>query len=230
MRREPSDKSEMTNQILFGETMQLLDKNEKWYMVKLDHDGYEGWADKKQLKIIAENTPENISFADQLFVQIEKTGEQSIYIPAGALVGSGQSQNKEQLSSKPAEILKVAMMFLGAPYLWGGRTFMGMDCSGLTQIVMRICGIDLPRDAYQQAEIGEVVTFIDECLSGDLAFFDNADGKITHVGIIFEDEKKERKIIHASGQVRIDAIDHQGIYNHEIGEYTHQLRIIKRIS
>lgn len=239
MRREPSDRSEMTNQILFGETMQLLDENEKWLMVRLDHDNYEGWVDRKQVASSA-NKSERTLHVSQLFQFVQKMNGGDIVIPAGSflpantegefLTGDSTFIIKEGNSvATKSNCISIAQMFLGAPYLWGGRTFMGIDCSGLTQIVLRICGINLPRDAYQQAEQGESVTFIEESIPGDLAFFDNAEGKITHVGIIFLDTKNDRKIIHASGEVRIDCIDHQGIFNKETGQYTHHLRIIKRM-
>ena len=106
---------------------------------------------------------------------------------------------------------------------------MGMDCSGFTQLVMRLNGVSLPRDAHQQAEHGETVSFLEETTTGDLAFFDNADGRIIHVGIVLKDENGRSNIIHASGKVRIDPIDHQGIYNRDTGSYSHQLRIVKRL-
>ncbi|MNL48577.1 Gamma-D-glutamyl-L-lysine endopeptidase [compost metagenome] len=116
-------------------------------------------------------------------------------------------------------------MFLNAPYLWGGRSILGIDCSGFTQVCYKILGIKLKRDAYQQADQGELVSFINEGKLGDLAFFDNAEGRITHVGILIN----SHQIIHASGRVRIDSIDHQGIFNEETQQYSHKLRIIKRI-
>jgi cell wall-associated NlpC family hydrolase len=127
------------------------------------------------------------------------------------------------------DIARCARLFLNAPYLWGGRTVMGIDCSGFTQLVMLLNGIQLPRDAYQQAELGETVSFLEETQTGDLAFFDNAEGRIIHVGLILRDASQQGLVIHASGKVRIDVIDHQGIYNRDSGQYTHQLRIVKRL-
>ncbi|MFM7813326.1 MAG: C40 family peptidase [Flavobacteriales bacterium] len=122
------------------------------------------------------------------------------------------------------------MSYLGAPYLWGGRTILGIDCSGFSQVVYRILGQSIPRDAWQQAGLGEEVSFVDEAQPGDLAFFDNAEGKIIHVGLILDRLEDSLRIIHASGMVRIDTLDHQGIFNQETGEYSHNLRIIKRLS
>jgi cell wall-associated NlpC family hydrolase len=122
-------------------------------------------------------------------------------------------------------IIDYALKFFNAPYLWGGRTPYGIDCSGLTQIVYKLNGIKLPRDASQQVLTGDTLSFVEEALPGDLAFFGDEEGLITHVGIIW----KHHKIIHASGRVRIDNVDHQGIYNEELKRYTHSLRTIKRI-
>jgi cell wall-associated NlpC family hydrolase len=122
-------------------------------------------------------------------------------------------------------ITDTALRFINSPYIWGGRIPSGIDCSGLTQLVYKIHGIKIPRDSWQQSEIGETVSFITETRPGDLVFFDNEKGIITHVGIIFS----AGLVIHASGRVRIDTIDHQGIFKKEIGGYSHHLRLIKRI-
>ena len=114
---------------------------------------------------------------------------------------------------KKEKLVENALMYLNAPYLWGGRSPVGIDCSGFTQIVYRLQGVDLPRDAYQQAKVGTTLSFVEESEPGDLAFFDNNEGKIIHVGIILEDNH----IVHASGKVRIDRIDQQGIFNTELG-------------
>ena len=116
-------------------------------------------------------------------------------------------------------------MFLNAPYLWGGKTPFGVDCSGFTQMVYKLNGYKLMRDASQQSKQGEALSFIEESEPGDLAFFDNEEGNIIHVGIIMDDNY----IIHASGKVRIDRLDHLGIYNAEINKHTHKLRVIKKI-
>jgi cell wall-associated NlpC family hydrolase len=119
-----------------------------------------------------------------------------------------------------------ALKFINSPYIWGGRIPSGIDCSGLTQLVYKIHGIGIPRDSWQQAETGEPISFISEARVGDLVFFDNEKGKISHVGMIFA----EGLVIHASGRVRIDTIDHQGIFKPEVGGYSHRLRLIKRIN
>ena len=123
------------------------------------------------------------------------------------------------------ELLSVAFMFLNSPYLWGGRNALGIDCSGFVQTVFRICGIELPRDASQQVEQGTVVNFLQEARPGDLAFFENDEGRIIHVGILASD----REIVHASGRVKIEQIDSQGIRNEDSGQYSHKLRVVKRL-
>ncbi len=126
-----------------------------------------------------------------------------------------------QLSS----MLEFAMRFLRAPYLWGGRTPAGIDCSGFTQLIYKSIGVLIPRDASQQVELGQPLDFASEAQIGDLAFFQNEEGRIIHVGMVCG----PGKIIHASGQVRIDKLDDTGIFNADKGQYSHQLRIIKRI-
>ena len=124
------------------------------------------------------------------------------------------------------KFIETALLYLNAPYLWGGRTHFGIDCSGFTQMVYKLNGHKLLRDASQQATQGEPLSFIEESEPGDLAFFDNEEGTITHVGIMMADHH----IIHAHGQVRIDHMDHTGIYNAELKKHTHKLRVIKKIA
>ncbi len=228
MRKEPSDRSEMVNQVLFGETMTVLEVTDKWTLVRLDHDQYEGWVDRKQISVVTKETMllGNIQYVSDLFAKY-KNEKSEMILPAGSVIGlEAPNYGSETIFS--SSLKQIAYMFLESPYLWGGRTFMGIDCSGFTQVVFRLVGIILPRDAYQQAEEGEPVMFVEESRTGDLAFFENADGKITHVGIIIKEKEDIAHIIHASGKVRLDKIDHQGIFNEESGNYTHSLRIIKR--
>ena len=149
-------------------------------------------------------------------------------IPKASSVSIDPKENKQDTEEQlPKDALvKKAMLFLNSPYLWGGRTPFGIDCSGFTQMVYRLCGHHLLRDAKEQATQGEVLSFIEESEAGDLAFFDNAEGNITHVGIIMNDYK----IIHAHGKVRIDTLDHSGIYNVDLQKHTHKLRVIKKIT
>jgi cell wall-associated NlpC family hydrolase len=238
MRESASHKSEMISQLIFAESVVVINETLDWVFVRNFADNYEGWIERKQLFIISElefdrwnqlqkqtigNTTETI------FCENSKT---SISLPAGAKIPFeftfeiGSLSFSHSLSIEPqTELSAISKKFLNAPYLWGGKSFMGFDCSGFTQTVFKIINIDLPRDASQQADEGLVVDFLEEVQSGDLAFFHNAEGKITHVGILLSPSE----IIHCSGSVKIDIIDHHGIFNQTSGTYTHELRVIKRI-
>ena len=241
MRNEAADQSEMVNQVIFGEHFKVLEIRKKWSKIRLAHDSYEGWICNKQWIEIEEDIYKQLdkevaTITTDILDIITKTHHQPIVI--GSILPSYKSGhaliNNEMYQFdglttpgfiKKDKLVENALMYLNAPYLWGGRSPLGVDCSGFTQMVYRLQGVDLPRDAYQQAEVGTTLSFVEESEPGDLAFFDNAEGKITHVGIILEDNH----IIHASGKVRIDRIDQQGIFNTEIGNHTHKLRLIKSI-
>ncbi len=241
MRIEPCDRSEIISQILFGEHFEILEKEKQWSKVKLFYDHYEGWIDSKQYQIISK---ENFDLLSKEAIILNFDLVEYISSPENALLpitlGASLSflnhseinfQNYEfeglKMSGiKPkSNIIDIAYMYLNAPYLWGGKTPFGIDCSGFTQMVYKLNGYKLFRDASQQASQGEVLSFIEESEPGDLAFFDNEEGKIIHVGIMLENNY----IIHASGKVRIDRIDHYGIYNAEQNRHTHRLRVIKKI-
>ena len=245
-RAEAADASEMVTQLLFGEHFKVLERRKNWSRIRQAFDGYESWIDNKQYILIDKEDYERYNKAS-LVSSLEllsvlhnlETGE-LITIPLGASLpeienGKLTIQNstykfEEQLAYQAQNfdkknLVAVADMYLNTPYLWGGRSPFGIDCSGFTQLVYKLNGIKIPRDAYQQAELGDPLSFIEEAEPGDLAFFDNAEGKITHVGIILANNH----IIHASGKVRVDRIDHQGIYNAETRDYSHKLRILKRI-
>ncbi len=115
-------------------------------------------------------------------------------------------------------IQETARMFINTPYLWGGRSLWGVDCSGLVQLVAAMVGIKMPRDAYQQAQVGTKKMW-DSAAPGDLAYFSNKEGKVTHVGILLENSY----IIHAHGRVRIDQLTPAGIVSTDTGKQTHTL-------
>ena len=244
LRVEPDDRSEMVSQVLFGETMYVIEMRSNWARVQLTGDQYEGWVDPKQFVVIDDEELNRLNSSEAFYttdlVQILthiKTKEMiplvmGSHLPGlnnGKLTIAGENYSFEgtavSAKKKPTRkrILENAMMYLNAPYLWGGKTPFGIDCSGFTQTVYKVSGIMLKRDASQQVMQGETVNFITDAYAGDLAFFDNDEGNIIHVGILLGDNK----IIHASGKVRIDAVDHQGIFNVDTRQYSHKLRIIK---
>ena len=241
MRDAPSDKSEMINQILFGEHFKILEARKKWSRIRLAHDSYEGWICNKQVLEISEDDYKQLdkdisTITTDILDIIKKDQHQPIVI--GSILPfykSGHANINSEMYEfnglttpgfvKKQKLVENALIFLKAPYLWGGRSPLGIDCSGLTQIVYRLQGVDLPRDAYMQAKVGTTLSFIEESEPGDLAFFDDSEGKVIHVGIIL----KNNHILHASGMVRIDRIDQQGIFNTELGCHTHKLRLIKSI-
>lgn len=246
-RKEATDQSELVTQLLFGEAYTVLEESAKWFKIKVLHDGYECYISANQhCEItsnefqILENSKQITMVMDLFCLSTNTETSQAFPIIMGSLLpqfNNGQailSNTAYQLDGSfhiPASVpnrnvlIETAYMYLNAPYLWGGRTPLGIDCSGFSQIVYRAAGIALPRDAYQQAEKGITLSFVEESEPGDLAFFDNDEGKIIHVGILLPDNY----IIHASGSVRIDRIDHQGIYNVSTKKYSHKLRLIKKI-
>lgn len=221
MRSEASDKAEMVNQILFGETFGILEVQEKWSLVELTHDRYKGWVCNKQISDVAFDPRHCLTEATNLRISF---GSKSVLISPGSYLPAELDQT--ELVKKSTN--EMARWFLGTPYLWGGRSIFGIDCSGFMQILFRMSGANIPRDASEQANIGQDVLLIEEAQSGDLAFFDNSEGRIIHVGLI-ERQGEKLMIYHASGEVRCDPLDHQGIFQTETGKYSHTLRIIKRI-
>jgi hypothetical protein len=241
IRAEASDRSEQVSQLLFGEHFKIIELTAKWAQVELAYDGYIGWIDTKQFQSISSedyaylNETASILNAD-LIEYIFTPNNQLTPIPLGASLSflENESINTNNYSfdgtkvcgcKSKTEILKTAFMYLNAPYLWGGKTPFGIDCSGFTQMVYKLNGYHLLRDASQQASQGIPLSFIEESEPGDLAFFDNEEGNIIHVGIMMENNY----IIHASGKVRIDRLDHLGIYNADTNRHTHKLRVIKKI-
>lgn len=225
VRASNSDKSEMVSQLLFGEAIEILDTKKNWTKIKSLYDNYEGWIDSKQYAPISDEDFEKrdteIITEKVLYYNHQ---EEKFLLSIGSEVErvNPQETSPEDLRDLIAE---TALGFINVPYLWGGRSFFGIDCSGFTQIVYKVNGLKIPRDAYQQAELGEVLDFVEEAQPGDLAFFENEDGKIIHTGIMLEDQK----IIHAHGKVRIDELDSTGIFNKNLNKHTHKLRFIKRI-
>ena len=216
MRSEKSERSEMVSQILFGEVFEILEVDEKWVYVRMLHDRYEGWIDRKMYlevteEFIGKYKAEVSVLATEVFNIVVKDGDYgNKLVVSGSVFPFFDATTKKMqiggdtytLVSKMKDvgidslrdlIIGYALMYYNTPYLWGGRSPYGIDCSGLSQIVYRMAGIDLPRDASQQVTLGQ------------------------------------NRIIHASGRVRVDKIDHQGIFNEDLKRYTHNLKVIKRI-
>ncbi|NJX15068.1 C40 family peptidase [Tamlana crocina] len=236
LRNEPADTSELVSQVLYGEFFKVLEQRKNWSKIRLSFDKYEGWIDNKQYLEINEaaykalhSQPQKLS--TDLVEFIEDENHQIFPVSIGAtlngllLLNHNYDGSFIDCKNDKSHIIKTAFLFLGAPYLWGGKTPFGIDCSGFTQMVYKLNGYKLLRDASQQATQGEALSFIEESEPGDLAFFDNQEGIITHVGIIM----KDNYIIHAHGKVRIDRLDHSGIYNADRRMHTHKLRVIKKI-
>lgn len=236
LRSMPSHRAEMVSQLLFGESVKVLDKDNEWLRISCIHDSYEGWCQLSQLMLVNE-LPETkeLLFAGNWDNQL-MWNDQLMHVPMGSMIHNFEltgavitSVDREPGYVKPIgfnekELTVRAKMFLNTAYLWGGLSVYGVDCSGFCQLVFRFFGVSLPRDAYQQAGVGESIGFLQEARTGDLAYFDNEEGRITHVGILLDQDT----IIHASGKVRIDKIDTEGIYNVDTRQRTHKLRVIKR--
>jgi gamma-D-glutamyl-L-lysine dipeptidyl-peptidase len=245
VRSTPSDLAEMVTQLLPGDTFEILESKGGWKLIRITFDGYEGWIDSKQYLPLKVSEFESIVQSPQfislelIFPSVETNGE-VLLVPFGSNL-PGFNGKKFILANKSytfagktkqvftgtdsSNLIETAVLLLNTAYLWGGRSPMGIDCSGFVQLVYKVNGINLPRDAREQSAHGTTIDFVSEAQPGDLAFFDNTEGSIIHVGILLSPDK----IIHASGQVRIDSFDHNGIYSSTVGHYSHKLRLIRRL-
>lgn len=232
----------MVSQLIFGECCETLEQVKEWSRVRVKYDGYEGWCTTSHLTEIDEPEFEmaRTPLTPEWVTSLEYNGH-PMMVPMGShltAMKNGRAQwRKNQLHYKgktfdpsmPAidskSIRVLSYKFLNIPYLWGGKSVFGLDCSGFVQTVYKFLGIPVLRDAYLQATQGEPIGFLEETRTGDLAFFDNEEGKITHVGILLN----AHEIIHASGKVRIDKIDNMGIVQSENHQRTHHLRVIRRL-
>jgi hypothetical protein len=245
VRKEPADQAEQVTQLLFGDHYEIVEKtkDKKWFKVQIHFDEYMGWIDARQHQPISPEYFQHINNAEfKITTDITASllyNKSPLMILLGSIIPissaelfkmeeqfafNGEAKNLGQ--KRETEFLKtIARKYLNAPYLWGGKTPFGIDCSGFTQMVFKISGYKLFRDAWQQANQGKPVKNLEEGRSGDLAFFQNPEGKIIHTGILLSPDK----IIHASGKVKIDYINEEGILNLETKIYSHQLAYLKRI-
>ncbi len=245
VRMHPDHKSEMVTQLLFGERFFILDKTSDWLAVELAMDHYRGWVARNQVEMLGDTEVEMLEKAghmvtmEHMAVVKEMVSGNHFLLSAGSslyanngksltVCGKTFQYQGETISAKQSSgdsLARYAQLFLHTPYLWGGRSAFGIDCSGFVQIVCKMAGIPMARDASVQANSGENIHLINESLPGDLFFFDNTGEEITHTGILLGNDR----IIHAHGKVRIDRVDHQGIFNTDTNTYSHRLRLIKRI-
>lgn len=245
LRKAPSETSEMISQVLFGETFEIIESLENWCRITLDQDYYTGWisanmchplTDKKYREI----QDSEITLSSGITILQYGDANQMILAPGSRFYNyiPGKGGEYPFLDSTfkvtnyletvntgvKIDIIELARSYSGSPYLWGGKTPFGIDCSGFVQVIFSIIGVQLPRDTKQQVEKGTTIEFIQDSKPGDLAFFGVPGGKINHVGLI----SGSGKIIHASGWVKEESLDSEGIYNTK-GNYTHMLRLIKRV-
>lgn len=238
-RSEPSHRSEMSQQILFGEPYRIIEEEKEWIKVRTAHDDYPCWIERKQASPIARERYEQLAASGKRILEpaFEARNEhgEKLRLVAGSIlyeaalppvsVSLEQEVSHGPLKRDGAAVVGTAMNHLGTPYLWGGRTPFGADCSGFVQTVLLLHGVFIQRDASDQVEQGESLSSLEEVRAGDLGFFHNEKGKVVHVGILTGDGR----ILHASGRVRIDRIDEQGIFSIEQGDHTHHLHLVKRV-
>lgn len=234
IRATGSHKSEMISQLIFGETFQILESRDTWHFIKTDYDSYSGWVSiRKPVEFLTENEPVSFLYEGYIF-----NDHDEILLSYGSVLYGYNEEERtllvgEELFELEGEVIRkgeleipeIAEGYLNTPYLWGGRSEWGIDCSGFTQQVFRMASIYLPRDSGQQVKEGIEIATLGEALAGDLIFFAEDGTHVSHVGIYLGDNE----IIHASFSVRIDDIDEKGIFNREINSYTMKAHAIRRI-
>ena len=253
VRQEPSEGSEQLTQLLFGEVCEVLDRLPRWTKIRSTLDGQEGWVDFKMLSPIDNQYPisdiRTVVAVPMAIATAMETGEEMMltlgtrlpnyahgtfevlgkqYLINPTEVRGERLEVKGDEAMRREDVCAIAQTLLNAPYLWGGKNAMGIDCSGFTQVVYAAMGVNLLRNAREQITQGELVPNLAQAQPGDLAFFDHADRdpnatNISHVGLLLDN----KTIIHCSGCVHVDDIDEMGIHLAD-GELTHHLVQIKR--
>ncbi|MEM8509810.1 MAG: C40 family peptidase [Bacteroidota bacterium] len=237
IRLSPDEDAGMISQIIYGDHFKIKESRKTWSRIRITYDGCEGWVQNNQITRISETSFRKIEQQDPIystdFITHVCTGD-NVFLPV--LLGSRmdiapilQHTMEEAMpiaiKSSKNNLVTTALLYLNCPYLKGGKSPFGIDSSGFTQMVYKINGYRLLRTTEQQATQGEPLSFIEESEAGDMVFFDNSEGSIDHVGIILENNY----VIHCFGSVRIDRIDHTGIFDVRKRRYTHQLRVIKKV-
>lgn len=221
MRAEISEKSEMISQILYGETCEILETEGNFSKIKMDFDDFEGWVNSSILK--KQNPEISKNVISQTFGEFDLPEGKSL-LSIGSEIGI-ETENLVDKTNLRKSLVETAKKFLNVPFLWGGRSFFGVDESGFVQLIYKIHGINLSRKPAQQSLLGTARDFVEESEAGDLAFFEDSEGNIVHVGLVLS----PFEIIHANGKVRIDSLDFSGIYNAEQNKHTHKLRFVKTV-
>ncbi len=248
VRNEASERSEMVTQLVFGDLMTIVSTEGDWVEVLNSFDNYRGWVSGKMLTALSKDEYEELKSSKPALVRLplvdikEKKQNMPIRVSIGASL-PGYNYETEQMRVADRvftirtmsvyktektfikDILRTASYFINTPYLWGGKSIMGVDCSGFVQIVYRVHNIDLPRDASQQISYGKVIDKFEDIRPGDLAFFHNEKGSVVHVGIVYT----PKQIIHSSGNVHIDKLTPDGIWSEELDKYTHTGLVFKRL-
>ncbi len=246
LREAPSAGAVMISQLIAGEMVEILDAEHSLFLVMNRYDGLKGWVDPRMVEVLLEGQDNKIDKSvlgivpAPLLCAKDQYGR-SFYLPGGSRIYSHGSsvavapcRNLEKEVVKELaqpkfkhheQLIRTAMAYNGAPFLPGGKSVFGIDCTGLVQIVCQLNGLEMPRDIKQQLEVGEVVGHIEEARPGDLAFFEDTDGNILHNGWLMDGGR----VVHADGEVRVDRLDHEGIFNKHTRQYSHKLKVIKRI-